>query len=107
MGTAGAAGLSGRWRADSTFPRGGRVTEYLELQVKGSALQGSFTDGFGGHHAIEDGKVNGVTLSFSMHWDQKGRCNVTGVATSDGGIELKLVTPAATRVVLAKREKAR
>ena len=103
MQCVGAAELAGRWRADSTFPRGTKVVEYFDLLVEGAKVAGTFTDGFGGKHEIRDGKVQGDAIWFWMIWEKNDKCQVSG-AMKQGNLELKMVTPGATRAVTARRE---
>jgi hypothetical protein len=96
-----AADVNGKWRADSTLPRGDKVNEFLDITASGSQLRGTFTDTFGGKHELRDGKLDGERISFWLPWG-KEKCVATGVAR-DGLLQLELVTPESTRNITARR----
>jgi hypothetical protein len=98
-----AADVSGKWRADSTFPRGMKVTEYLELKLEGARVSGIFVDAFGGRKEIKDGKLAGDRVSFWIDWDKTGKCEAEGVLRA-GALELVLVTKSSRRAITARKE---
>jgi hypothetical protein len=98
-----AADIDGKWRADSTFPRGMKVTEYLELKLEQGRLAGRFTDGFGGTREIKDAKLAGNRITFWMDWDDTGKCQAEGTLR-ENVLELVLVTKNARRSLTARRQ---
>jgi hypothetical protein len=98
-----AAGIDGKWRADSVLPRGTKVTEYLELKADGTRLTGWFVDGFGGRKEIHDGKLTGDRVTFWIPWDNTGKCTAEG-SLRDTTLDLILVTKNSRRAISARRE---
>ncbi|MBM3812363.1 MAG: hypothetical protein FJW20_12110 [Acidimicrobiia bacterium] len=80
-----AADISGKWEAQVPG-RGGepRATTFT-FKVEGDKLTGTMSDGRGEAVAIENGKVSGDTISFSVT-TQRGKRGYTGTVS---GSEIK------------------
>ncbi|MBI4907520.1 MAG: hypothetical protein HY820_28095 [Acidobacteria bacterium] len=82
--TALAADINGKWTGQMS--RGDRTVETtFVFKVDGEKLTGTVTDGRGGSQNIEDGKVSGDTVTFSVT-TQRGKRTFTGKVS---GAEIK------------------
>ncbi len=84
-----AADVDGRWNARVEGPRGPRTIEF-ELKAEGDKLSGKTISRFGGQAReteIQDGKIDGDTLSFVQVLDFRGnemRISYTGKVGEEG-----------------------
>ena len=60
--------LTGSWAADVTYRTGTRQREEFFFQPEGDRLYGTATY-FGSKRGIEDGRIAGLTISFSVNFD--------------------------------------
>ena len=82
--TAIAADIGGRWNGTVSTPDGEFSLSYT-FQAVGDTFTGSMFDGYG-EKAIDDGKVDGDTISFSVRVDYGGgpiTLSYTGVVADD------------------------
>ncbi len=82
--TASAADIDGRWNGTVSTPDGEFPLSYT-FQADGDTLTGSMFDGYG-EKAINDGKIDGDTISFSVRVDYGGgpfTLSYTGVVADD------------------------
>ena len=82
--TAIAADIDGRWDGTVSTPDGEFLLSYT-FQTVGDTFTGSMFDGYG-EKAIDDGKVDGDTISFSVRVDYDGgpiTLSYTGVVAED------------------------
>ena len=83
-----AAGVDGKWTFE-TAGRNGPQTSTLNLKADGAALTGTIS-GRGGDTAIEDGKVDGNNISFSVTREMQGNKFTIKYTGTVSGDELKL-----------------
>jgi hypothetical protein len=83
-----AAGADGKWTFE-TQGRNGPQTTTLNLKADGAALTGTIS-GRGGDTAIEDGKVDGNNISFSVTREMQGNKFTIKYTGTVKGDELKL-----------------
>ena len=82
--TALAADIDGRWNGTVSTPDGEFPLSYT-FQADGDTFTGSMFDGYG-EKAIDDGKIDGGTISFSLRVDYGGgpfTLSYTGVVADD------------------------
>lgn len=60
-----AADVTGEWKATAETPNG-QVTRTLSLKADGSKLTGETESSFAGKSVIENGKIDGDNLSFTL-----------------------------------------
>lgn len=87
-----AADVAGKWSFETSMPQNPdmKLTTTLDLKVNGSALTGTVTTSGGQMQGtpteIQDGKVNGDKISFTvMQTTKKGEVKWTYEATVEGG----------------------
>lgn len=79
-----AADVTGNWSADITDPNGNKLTIKYAFKQDGTKLAGTVT-GPGGDLAIQDGKVDGDKISFTVKFDGgNGEMNVGNDGTIKG-----------------------
>jgi autotransporter translocation and assembly factor TamB len=83
-----AAGVDGKWTFE-TQGRNGPQTSTINLKADGAALTGTIS-GRGGDTAIEDGKVDGNNISFSVTREMQGNKITIKYSGTVSGDELKL-----------------
>ncbi len=82
--TALAADIDGRWNGTVSTPDGEFPLSYT-FQADGETFTGSMFDGYG-EKVIDDGKIDGETISFSLRVDYGGgpfTLSYTGVVADD------------------------
>jgi hypothetical protein len=61
-----AADVTGKWKGESEGPNGQKRETAMTLEAKGSTVTGTVLGGRGGEATIEDGKIDGDNISFSV-----------------------------------------
>jgi autotransporter translocation and assembly factor TamB len=106
--TASAADVSGTWKGTAQTPNG-PVERTFNFKVDGNKLTGDTTSEMFGKSVIEDGKVDGDNISFTITIDfqgNEGKVNYNGKVDGDT-INFKVEIPAFNQTVeyAAKRVK--
>jgi hypothetical protein len=70
--TAMAADVSGEWKATAEGPNGQPMTRTFTFKVDGTKLTGETVSSIVGKSTIDDGKVEGDVLTFSIHIQFQG-----------------------------------
>ncbi|MBM3768957.1 MAG: hypothetical protein FJW32_26560 [Acidobacteria bacterium] len=66
-----AADVTGEWKATAEGPNG-QMTRTFSLKAEGSKLTGETVSSFAGKSAIENGKIDGDNLSFTLKLNFQG-----------------------------------
>lgn len=85
-----AAGVAGEWKATAEGPNGS-MERTLSLKVDGNKLTGETVSSFVGKSTIEDGKVDGDKLSFTIKISFQGNemsVKYSGKLTGDDTMDL-------------------
>ncbi len=97
--TASAADITGNWKATAEGPNGSMERTFT-FKVDGNKLTGETTSSLLGKSTIEDGKVEGDKISFTIKakfQDNEMTLNYTGKVVSDN--EIKLAVEAAGQTI--------
>jgi hypothetical protein len=111
-GSAMAADLTGKWKADYQSPDGNSRTSVFTFEVKGETLTGTVTSSMAPEPAkIEDGTLKGDAIAFKVTRNFNGnefKLSYTGTVKGDE-IPLKVSADAGGQTfefdIVAKREK--
>jgi hypothetical protein len=106
---ASAADISGTWKGTAQTPNGS-VERTFNFKVDGNKLTGDTTSDMFGKSTIEDGKIEGDTVTFTITVDfqgNQGKVNYTGKIKGDDEIDFSVEIPAYDQKVeyVAKRVK--
>jgi autotransporter translocation and assembly factor TamB len=106
--TAAAADISGTWKGTAQTPNG-PVERTFNFKVDGTKLTGDTTSDMFGKSTIEDGKIDGDTITFTITVDfqgNEGKVNYKGKVEGDT-INFTVEIPALNQTVeyAAKRVK--
>lgn len=102
-----AAGVTGEWKATAETPNG-QVTRTLSLKAEGSKLTGETESSFAGKSVIENGKIDGDKLSFTLKLKIQGNemtVEYKGKVKSNGEMTITAELGGQTMEFLAKRVK--
>lgn len=84
-GWASAADITGTWKGTAETPAG-KVQRTFNFKVDGSKLTGEATSDVLGNSTIQDGKINGDTITFTIDvtiQGNQGKANYTGKIEGD------------------------
>jgi hypothetical protein len=106
---ASAADISGTWKGTAQTPNG-NIERTFNFKVDGNKVTGDTTSDLFGKSTIEDGKIDGDTVSFTITVDfqgNQGKVNYTGKIKGDDEIDFKVEIPDLNQTVeyVAKRVK--
>ena len=106
---ASAADISGAWKGTAQTPNGSTERTF-NFKVDGNKLTGDTTSDIFGKSTIEDGKIDGDTVSFTLtvsFQGNEGKVNYTGKIEGDDEIDFHVEIPAFNQTVdyAAKRVK--
>ncbi len=107
--TASATDISGAWKGTAQTPAG-TTERTFNFKVDGNKLTGDTTSDMFGKSTIEDGKIDGDTVTFTLTIEvqgNEGKVNYTGKIKSDDEIDFHVEIPAFDQKVdyVAKRVK--
>lgn len=107
--TASAADISGNWKGTAQTPNG-TTERTFNFKVDGNKLTGDTTSDIFGKSTIEDGKIDGDSVSFTITVEfqgNQGKVNYTGKVKGDDEIDFHVEIPAFNQSVdyVAKRVK--
>jgi len=95
--TAFAADINGKWKAEMTTPDGQKRETTFNFQADGDKLSGTVQGARGGEAQIENGKISGDEVSFTVTRNFNGnefKMKYKGTVT---GTEMKLTVEAGER----------
>jgi len=106
---ASATDISGAWKGTAQTPNG-NFDRTFNFKVDGNKVTGDTTSDVFGKSTIEDGKIDGDTVSFTITVDfqgNQGKVNYTGKIKGDDEIDFSVEIPALDQKVeyVAKRVK--
>jgi hypothetical protein len=105
--TAFAADVDGKWKATFETPNGQTIQSMFDFKAEGSNLNGTVT-GRTGEAKIQDGKVDGDTITFTVTRSFNGQDLKIGYKGKLAGDEIKMTVSFGedrTFDLVAKREK--
>jgi hypothetical protein len=76
------SGIDGKWAFEMSSPMGS-VTAQVELKAEGSKLTGQFDMGDGRTWAVENGTIEGDSISFTLNRDGKMTYEMKGKLAGD------------------------
>jgi len=106
---ASAADISGTWKGTAQTPNGSTERTF-NFKVDGNKVTGDTTSDIFGKSTIEDGKIDGDTVTFTLTIEfqgNQGKVNYTGKIKGDDEIDFHVEIPAFNQQVdyVAKRAK--
>jgi autotransporter translocation and assembly factor TamB len=106
---ASAADISGTWKGTAQTPAGSAERTF-NFKVDGNKLTGDTSSDMFGKSAIEDGKIDGDTVTFTVtieYQGNQGKVNYTGKIKSDDEIDFSVEVPSLDQKIeyVAKRVK--
>lgn len=100
-----AADVTGKWKGESEGPNGQKRETTFTFEATGSTLTGTVLGGRGGESKIEDGKIDGDNISFSVTRSMGGNDVKVQYKGTVAGDEIKFTVTAGERSfdLVAKR----
>jgi len=104
-----AADISGAWKGTAQTPAG-TTERTFNFKVDGNKLTGDTSSDMFGKSTIEDGKIDGDTVTFTITIDfqgNEGKINYTGKIKGDDEIDFSVEVPSLDQKIeyVAKRVK--
>lgn len=87
--TAAAADINGAWKATMQGRDGQTMEQTFKLKSEGSTVTGSISGGMGGEAQIQDGKIEGDTVTFKVKREFNGNEMVIKYEGKISGDEIK------------------
>lgn len=84
-----AADINGTWKATVQGRDGQTMEQTFKLKTEGSSVTGSISGGMGGEAQIQDGKIDGDTVTFSVKREFNGNSMVMKYEGKVAGDEIK------------------